>query len=56
MKEIYGWLLLAALVSLLIILISYGTVHPFAIFPKWSTVRRVIKHIVRTTDNEIRPM
>ena len=56
MKEIYGWLLLAALVSLLIILISYGTVHPFAIFPKWSTVRRVIKHIVRTTDNEIRSM
>ena len=56
MKEIYGWLLLAALVSLLIILISYATVHPFAIFPKWSTVRRVIKHIVRTTDNEIRSM
>ena len=48
MKEIYGWLLIAALASLLIILISYGPVQPFAIFPKWSTVRRTIKHIVRT--------
>jgi len=48
MKEIYGWLLIIALASLLIILISYSSVRPFAIFPKWSTVRRVIKHMVRT--------
>ncbi len=48
MKEIYGWLLIAASVSLLLILVSHGNVRPFAIFPKWSTVRRVIKHIVRT--------
>lgn len=51
MKEIYGWLLITALVSLLIILASYGPVRPFAIFPKWSTVRRSIKHIVRTKGN-----
>ena len=51
MKEIYGWLLIGALVSLLMILVSYGNVHPFAIFPKWSTVRRGIKHIVRTKRN-----
>lgn len=49
MKEIYGWLLIVALVSLTVILVSYGPVRPFAIFPKWSTIRRAIRHIVRTT-------
>ncbi len=48
MKEIYGWLLIIALVSLIIILLSYNAVRPFAIFPKWSTIRRVFKHMVRT--------
>lgn len=48
MKEIYGWLLMIALTFLLIILVSYGNVRPFAIFPKWSNVRRVLKHMVRT--------
>lgn len=48
MKEIYGWLLIIALVSLLMILVSYSSVRPFAIFPKWSTIRRVLRHIVRT--------
>lgn len=48
MKEIYGWLLIVAIASLTVILISYSSVRPFANFPKWSTVRRVIKHIVRT--------
>ena len=47
MKEIYGWLLIIALASLTVILLSYSSVRPFAIFPKWSTVRRVIKHVVR---------
>lgn len=48
MKEIYGWLLIVALVSLTVILVSYGKLRPFAIFPKWSTIRRVIRHLVRT--------
>lgn len=48
MKEIYGWLLIAALISLTVILVSYGPVRPFAIFPKWSTIRRAIRHLVRT--------
>lgn len=55
MKEIYGWLLIVAIASLTVILISYSSVRPFAIFPKWSTVRRVIKHIVRT-DKEYQAM
>ena len=49
MKEIYGWLLIVALASLTVILVSYSSVRPFAIFPKWSTIRRIIKHMVRTT-------
>lgn len=48
MKEIYGWLLIVALVALLVILCGRETVRPFAIFPKWSTIRRGIKHAVRT--------
>lgn len=47
MKEIYGWLLIVAIVSLLLVLCGHWSVRPFAIFPKWSTVRRVIRHIVR---------
>ncbi|MBD5237474.1 MAG: hypothetical protein HDS62_08095 [Bacteroidales bacterium] len=48
MKEIYGWLLIVALASLLVILLSYSSVRPFAFFPKWSRIRRVIRHMVRT--------
>lgn len=51
MKEIYGWLLMAALVSLLLILVGRSAVRPFAIFPKWSTIRRIIRHVVRTVGN-----
>lgn len=47
MKEIYGWLLIAALASLLAIAISYSRVRPFAIFPKWKTIRRHMRHIVK---------
>lgn len=47
MKEIYGWLLMIALVSLLVILVSYGPVRPRAIFPKWKTVRNIFRRIVK---------
>ena len=47
MKEIYGWLLMAAIAFLLIILVSYSSVRPFAIFPKWRTIRRTLKHLSR---------
>ena len=56
MKEIFGWLLIIALVSLAVILISYSSVRPFAIFPKWSTIRRIIKHVVRTSREPIAQM
>lgn len=52
MKEIYGWLLIAALLSLLVILVSYGPVRPWAIFPKWKSVRRALRHLVRTSSKD----
>lgn len=47
MKEIYGWLLILAIFSLLIIIVSYGPLRPDAFFPKWKTVRRTFRHLVR---------
>lgn len=47
MKEIYGWLLMVAFVALLVILVSYAPLRPWAIFPKWKTIRRTIRRMVR---------
>lgn len=47
MKEIYGWLLMVAFVVLLVILVSYAPLRPWAIFPKWKTIRRTIRRMVR---------
>ncbi len=47
LKEIYGWLLIIAIVAFFGSLLYPGKVRPFAIFPKWSTIRRVIRHTVR---------
>lgn len=47
MKEIYGWLLIIAIISLMCILISHNMLRPFAIFPKWSSIRHILKHMVR---------
>lgn len=47
MKEIYGWLLIVALISLAVIIVSYGPMRPGAIFPKWRTIRRSLRSLVR---------
>lgn len=47
MKEIYGWLLMIAVVALVVILAGYSPVRPYAIFPKWKTVRRVLRRLVK---------
>lgn len=47
MKEIYGWLLIGALTFLIVILVSYGPLRPFAIFPKWRTIRKSIRRLAR---------
>lgn len=49
MKEIYGWLLIAALVSLLVIIVGYGPVRPSAVFPKWRTIRKLLRRSVGST-------
>lgn len=43
MKEIYGWLLIAAILSLAIIVLSYSSLRPSAIFPKWRTIRKIFR-------------
>lgn len=48
MKEVFGWLLIAAVLTLAIIIVSYGPVRPSAIFPKWKTIRRGLRHFVKT--------
>ncbi len=50
MKEIYGLLLIAAILSIAVILLSYGPMRPRAFFPKWRTIRRLIRHQVRETN------
>lgn len=47
MKEIYGWLLIGALTFLTVILVSYGPLRPFAIFPKWRTIRKSVRRLAR---------
>lgn len=47
MKEIYGLLLIVALVSLIVIALSYSPLRPQAVFPKWKTIRRIMRHLVR---------
>lgn len=42
-KEIYGLLLIGCIVVILLLAVSYGGMRPWAIFPKWRTIRRVIK-------------
>ena len=46
MKEIYGWLLIVALVAFTVICLSYSPVRPWAIFPKWRTIRRTLRRMV----------
>lgn len=47
MKEIYGWLLIVALAFLLVIFVSYSPVRPWAIFPKWRTIRKILRREAR---------
>ncbi len=49
MKEIYGWLLIVAMASVVLIAVSYSPLRPHAIFPKWRTIRRGLRHLVRSS-------
>lgn len=56
MKEIYGWLLIIALGSLAVIIIGYGPMRPWAIFPKWRTIRRTLRRLVRADEKALHCM
>lgn len=43
MKEIYGWLLIAALIFFILICLEFSPIRPSAIFPTWKTIRRKIR-------------
>lgn len=48
MKEIYGWLLILALLSLTAIIVSYSPIRPSAIFPKWKKIRKILRRESKT--------
>lgn len=52
MKEIYGWLLIASLVFITVIALSYAPLRPSAIFPKWRTIRKAIRGLARAESRE----
>lgn len=52
MKEIYGILLIVGFFTLILILVSYNPIRPMAIFPKWKTIRRILRHSVRVYSGE----
>lgn len=45
MKEIYGILLIAAIAVTAVIAVSYNPVRPWAIFPKWRTIRKNLRRL-----------
>ncbi len=53
MKEIYGWLLIAGVIAMALILVSYGPLRPNAFFPKWRTIRRGLHHIVKICNRQV---
>lgn len=54
-KELFGMLLIVAVISLLVIMVSYMPVRPRAIQPTWATLRRFAYAAVRTALSPLRP-
>lgn len=46
LKELYGMLLILGFVSLFLVLAGRRIVRPWAIFPKWRTIRRTMRRLV----------
>jgi len=53
MKEIYGWLLITAIITMTVILVSYGPIKPSAIFPKWKTIRKIFRRETKIMPEKI---
>lgn len=50
MKEMYGWLILIALVCLLMFLVYESDIRPYKVLhPTYRSIRRFVKHELRTT-------
>lgn len=47
MKEIYGLLLIVAIIAFVIMVVSFGPIRPSAIFPKWKTIRKIFRKEVK---------
>ena len=47
MKEIYGWLLIICILSIILILVSFSPLKPNAIFPKWKNIRKILRRSSR---------
>lgn len=47
MKEIFGWLLIAALGAVAAAAVSYAPVRPRAVLPRWKTIRRILRRAAR---------
>lgn len=47
MKEIYGWLLIIAILSTLVIALGFRPVRPSAMFPTWRNIRRMFRKEAR---------
>lgn len=48
MKEIFGWLLIIAIVMIIMLLaVATDTIRPSAIHPKWSTIRKGFKNSLK---------
>ncbi len=50
MKEIYGILLMVGIGALIVVSVSYGSVRPWAIFPKWKTIRRRMRQMIHAEE------
>ncbi len=47
MKEIYGWLLIGAIISLVILTVHRNIMRPWVFMPSWKTIYRTIVKIAR---------
>ena len=48
MKELYGWLILVALLCLLVFLVYESDIRPYKVLhPTYRAIRRLVKHELR---------
>lgn len=53
MKEVYGWLCIAGLFLILVFLLWESSLRPSTFHPKWSTIRRDIRHELKAEQAEV---